>query len=48
MIEIGLHSIMDYPRPSGRGSIEALIRCVWYVSIGGYPRPSGRGSIEAE
>ncbi len=36
-----------YPRPSGRGSIEALSIIVlskfWRV----YPRPSGRGSIEA-
>ncbi len=36
-----------YPRPSGRGSIEAQLGKLTGLYPAGYPRPSGRGSIEA-
>ncbi len=36
-----------YPRPSGRGSIEAQLQAQDTQATPAYPRPSGRGSIEA-
>ena len=39
--------IMEFPRSSERGSIEALLRTAANAAIGAFPRSSERGSIEA-
>ena len=36
-----------FPRPSGRGSIEAVPAPMRSIFSSRFPRPSGRGSIEA-
>ena len=44
---MALDKILAYPRPDGRGPIEAA-RCRWgKTSSPRYPRPDGRGPIEA-
>ena len=42
-------SSMQFPRPKGRGLIEAILKHGWIGYVGSpFPRPKGRGLIEAQ
>ena len=36
-----------FPRPRGRGPVEAFIPVAYFVGVGRFPRPRGRGPVEA-